>query len=146
LTYFALVRSKLEYVSVVWNSVTNTDSNKLERIQRKFAALCHNRFFSDMDYHYSYMLDKLKLQTLHTRRCHNDAFFLICVFKGVNNCASVLEAVGIYVPSRNIRNFFTFCCSYSHCPSARCVSAANLVCNSVDIFTNSCLYLRNLFA
>jgi hypothetical protein len=43
--YFALVRAKLEYDSVVWNSVTNTDSNELERIQRKFAALCHRRFF-----------------------------------------------------------------------------------------------------
>jgi hypothetical protein len=51
--YFALVRSQLEYASVAWNSVTITDSNKLERIvQRKFAALCHNRFFQDVEYHY----------------------------------------------------------------------------------------------
>jgi hypothetical protein len=31
--YFALDGSKLEYVSVAWNSVTITDSNKLEFIQ-----------------------------------------------------------------------------------------------------------------
>jgi myo-inositol catabolism protein IolC len=43
--YFALVRSNLEYASVAWNSVTITDSNKLERVQRKFAALCQKRFF-----------------------------------------------------------------------------------------------------
>jgi hypothetical protein len=29
----ALVRSKLEDASVVWNSITSTDANKLERIQ-----------------------------------------------------------------------------------------------------------------
>jgi hypothetical protein len=37
--YFTLARSKMEYVSVVWNSVTSTDSTKLERIQQKFASV-----------------------------------------------------------------------------------------------------------
>jgi hypothetical protein len=37
--YIAIARFKLEYSRVVWNSITNTDSNKLEHIQRKFAAL-----------------------------------------------------------------------------------------------------------
>jgi hypothetical protein len=32
--YFALVRSELKYAPVAWNSVTFTDSNKLERVQR----------------------------------------------------------------------------------------------------------------
>jgi hypothetical protein len=37
------------------NIIMNTDSNKLERIQRKFAALCHNRLFQDIGYHYSFI-------------------------------------------------------------------------------------------
>jgi hypothetical protein len=42
--YRTLVRLKVEYASVR-NSLTTTDSNKRERIQKKFAALYHNRFF-----------------------------------------------------------------------------------------------------
>jgi myo-inositol catabolism protein IolC len=75
LYFFALVRSKLEYASEAWNSVTITDSNKLERLQRKFAALCHKRFFRDVEYHYDNILEKLNLQTLYIRRRHFDAMF-----------------------------------------------------------------------
>jgi hypothetical protein len=98
--YFALVRSKLEYAFVVWNSVTNTDSNKLEHIQRKFAALCHSRFFRDMEYYYINILDMNNLRSLHTRHHHIDALFLICIFKGVKN-GPILETVGICVLSKH---------------------------------------------
>jgi hypothetical protein len=50
--YFTSVRSKLEHASVVWNSITTTDANKLERIQQKFAALCYYCFLV----HYSYAM------------------------------------------------------------------------------------------
>jgi hypothetical protein len=52
--YFALVRSKLQYASVAWNYVTITDSNKLERVRRKFAALCQKIFCQDVVYSYQY--------------------------------------------------------------------------------------------
>jgi hypothetical protein len=142
--YIAIIRSKLEYGSIVWNSITNTDSNKLERIQRKFAALCHNRSFQDVYYHYNNILDKLNLQTLHVRRRHIDALFLINVFRGTKFCPSVLQAVGLRAPTRMIRNVSTFSCSSSHCPTARCVLAANSVCKFVDIFSKLYLSLRNL--
>jgi hypothetical protein len=97
-----LVRSKLEYASVAWNSVTITDSNKLARVQRKFAALCHKNCFQDVEYHYDNILEKLNLQTLHIRRRHFDALFLINVLSGTKYCPSVLETVGIRIPTRNI--------------------------------------------
>jgi hypothetical protein len=116
--YFALVRSKLEDASVAWSSVTLTDYNKLERTQRKFAALCHSRFLQDVEYRYGTILEKLSFQTLHIRRRHFDALFLTNVSTGTKHFPSVLETVGIHVPPRSIRNFTKFSCSSSHCPSA----------------------------
>jgi hypothetical protein len=74
-----LIRSKHEYVSVAWKSVTITDSDKLERIQREFASLWHNTFFQGMEHHYDKLLERLNLLTLHNRRRHFHAFSLINV-------------------------------------------------------------------
>jgi hypothetical protein len=44
----------------------------------------------------------LNLQTLYIRRRHFDALFLINAFCGTKYCPSVLETVGLRVPTRNI--------------------------------------------
>jgi hypothetical protein len=46
--YLTLARPRLEYASVVWNSITSTDANKLERIQQKFTSVCFYHFFSSI--------------------------------------------------------------------------------------------------
>jgi hypothetical protein len=127
--YITLVRSKLEYASVAWNSITSTDANKLERIQQRFAALCFNRFFPQVNYNYSLALVKLKLYTLYIRRHRLDALFLTQVYFGLKFCPSVLEIVGLRVPA-----LFNVCSSSKNCPSARSASAANVVCRDVDVF------------
>jgi hypothetical protein len=48
--YFASVRSKLEYASVAWNTITSSDARKFVHIQQKFLALCHNRLFPQIYY------------------------------------------------------------------------------------------------
>ncbi|PNF29809.1 hypothetical protein B7P43_G10577 [Cryptotermes secundus] len=133
--YFTLVRSKVEYVSVVWNSITSTDANKSEHIQQKFTALCFKRSFPQVDHCYNFALEQLKLHTLHKRRYHLNAFFLIQVYRGSVLCPSALEIVGLRVPLLYIRDFhmFNVCSVSKNCPSARCASAANVVCRDVGL-------------
>jgi hypothetical protein len=78
--YNRLVRSKLEYVSVVWNSVTSTNTNKLERMQQRFEAPCFNRIFPDAHCLYSLALEELKLYILRMRRHRLDALFFTQVY------------------------------------------------------------------
>jgi hypothetical protein len=143
--YFTLIRSKLEYASVVWNCITTTDANKLERIQQKFAALCYNSFLPQVHYTYSNALECLKLHTLRKRRYHLDALFLIQVYLGSKFCPSVLETVGLCVPTRHLRDFPLFYVwpAIKNCP-ARWASAANVVCRDYDIFRRQNVSLDNI--
>jgi hypothetical protein len=134
--YIALARSKLEYASVVWNSVTSTDASNLERIQHRFAAFSFYRFFPQVRYCYTLALQEINLHTLHMRRHRLDAVFLTQVYSGSKFFPSVLETVGLRVPPRRIRDFalFSVCSSCKNCPSARCASAANFVCRDYHVF------------
>jgi hypothetical protein len=85
-----------------------------------------------MEYYCYNLLEILNLLTLHNMCRHFDALFLINVFNGNKHCPSVLEAISIFILAWSIRNFNMFACSSSHCPSARCVSIANLVCKHTD--------------
>jgi hypothetical protein len=42
--YLVSVRSKFEYTSITWKSITIAVSNKLDIIQMKFAGFCRNIF------------------------------------------------------------------------------------------------------
>jgi hypothetical protein len=105
-SYFALFRYKPDHTSVVWNSITSTDANKRERIQRNLAALYFNIFFTQVHYSYDLALKQLKLQTLRKRRYYLDALFLIQVYLGSIFCPSVLDTVGLRAPVRLSETFY----------------------------------------
>jgi hypothetical protein len=135
----------LGYASTVWNSMTATDAKKLERIQRKFAALCQNCFFTHDNVTYEDLLESLKLHTLHDRRLHLDALFFISVYSGLKFCPSLLDTTGIRFSSRNGRNSSLFTATCKNSPSARCVTAANRVYNGTDIFRKPIASLKQIF-
>jgi hypothetical protein len=75
--YFTLVRPRLEYASVTWNSITSTDANNLERIQQKFTFVYFYRFYPHVPYNYTVTLEKLGLHSLRKRRYYFDALFFL---------------------------------------------------------------------
>jgi hypothetical protein len=141
--YFTLVESKLECASVEWNSITSTDTSKLERIQQKFMSICCYRFSPHVPYNYTAALEKLGLHSLCKKRYYFDAHFLIQVYHDLKSCTILL------VPPSNLRESLLFCAcpSDKHCPSARCAYVANVaVGKDLDIFALGTVSLNCIYA
>ena len=85
-------------------------------------------------YYYYYYYD---------RRHQLDAIFVINVLLRSKSCPSTLDIIGLRVPTRNLRDFSLFHVSsyYKNCPSGRCVTAANSICNNMDVFRRNLLHL-----
>jgi hypothetical protein len=75
----------------------------------------------------------LWLLTLYNRRFRLDAFVVIYVHSVSKICPSLLDITGIPVLPHNFINPSPFTATCKTSPSARCVSAANLSCQDVDI-------------
>jgi hypothetical protein len=90
----------------------------------------HPQWYYYYYYYYYYHHDH------HDHHIRLDALFLTEISFGLKFYPSVLEIIGLRVPARYIRDFvlFNVCSSRKNCPSARCASAANVVCKDVDVF------------
>ena len=75
--YCSLVRSYLEYCSVVWSPYTKRNTDKLERVQRRAT-----KFILKTDDPYEIRLKKLNLMSLEKRRSLTDVTFLHNVLNG----------------------------------------------------------------
>lgn len=68
--YCALVRSQLEYCTIVWSPFTTRNINKLERIQRRAS-----KFILKTDEDYQICKEKLNLSSLEDRHFLFDVLF-----------------------------------------------------------------------
>jgi hypothetical protein len=107
-----------------------------------------NRFLSadSNDCSYANVLRVLNLRTLHERRHQLDTIFVINILLGSKSCPSTMDIIGLRVPTRNLLDFPLrhVCPSSKNCPSARCATATNSVCNKLDIFRRQIITLSQV--
>jgi len=81
--YISLIRSQLEYASIVWDPYLRTDIDKLERVQRRAVRFICNDYKSRDPGSVSRMLQTQELPLLHQRRKSNRLTFLYRVVGGL---------------------------------------------------------------
>lgn len=111
LLYCSLVRSTLEYASVVWSPYHQVHIAALEGVQKKFLRIVAWRF--DIDVHtdaqnpyyinYEPVLNRLAVHTLESRRAQSSICFLYKLLMGSINCDHLLSLIN-FSTTRRTRN------------------------------------------
>jgi hypothetical protein len=138
---FVRCTSKLEYASIMWNSVRPTDANKLERIQRTF-ALSYNSF-SFLQAHYRQLCYcSTILETAYlTPEAASPSCITFCLFIF---CHPILDTISLRVHTRILDYpMFYVGSSRKHCPSHRLAPAAN-ICWNVYTLRNTNFTLNHI--
>lgn len=102
--YCSLVRSIMEYNSVIWHPSYHTDINSLENVQHKFLRYyAYKMGFNRYDYNYDSIMTILNLKTLENRRLEADLTFMHKVINGICDCPEILALFNFNCVSRRTR-------------------------------------------
>jgi hypothetical protein len=104
LLYCSIVRSVLEYASVVWSPTYLVYIHNIERIQNTFLRTCAWKLgYGGDDYTYGIIRDMLALDSLETKRSRNDLIFLFRLFNGFVDSPELLKLFYLNYPIRKLR-------------------------------------------
>lgn len=103
--YCALIRSRLEYASVIWSPYYAVHIHQLEKIQNKFLRIiAYKESIPRQFIVYDNILGILNIKTLRHRRILIDLQTLYKIIHSLINCSSLLAKIKFSVAPRRTRN------------------------------------------
>lgn len=99
--YFSLVRSRLEYASIIWYPYYQINITVIERVQRRFLKFLSykiDNFYPDRGYNHNLLLERFNCNSLYTRRILSSLAFLFKIFHNLIDSSSILSKFNIRVP------------------------------------------------
>ena len=152
--YYAFVRSKLEYASLVWNPHYNTHIDALESVQRRFVKLLwfkSDGVYPEVGFPQQELLARFSINSLVTRREYFSLVFLYNIIHNNIHCQDILSQLNFRVPNLNSRSSQTFYLGIPHSnvlkfsPLHTMCNNYNKSCGLFDIFHSSINDIKKLF-
>ena len=151
-TYFANVRSILEYGSVVWSGAARSHIQRIERVQEKFLVwLCARCRAREVSFTYRDLTEYFNVNTLAARYEQHDIMFIRNVHRNKVRSPFLLEKFPISVPTRQLRAQSLFAVSFARVNTVRMCTFNRIpnVCNAflnanrdVDVWNSSLVEFR----
>ncbi|GJQ87098.1 hypothetical protein Trydic_g23949 [Trypoxylus dichotomus] len=111
--YFAFVRSRLEYASLVWSPMYIYQIHLLEQIQRRCLKFLYFKKFNTypiQGFSHSALLEAFNIDSLELRRKQAECKFLFTLLHNGLDVAELLSKINFIVPRSGSRQTNTFYC------------------------------------
>ena len=151
----SLVRSRLEYASIIWSPTYDVHIDTLENILRKFLKFTCFKLdgvYPCIGYPQSLLLQRFGLSSLESRRKYASVLFLYKLINAHIDCPDLLGKINLSVPRLSARFPCTFYAGTAHTralqssPLYSMYSNYHSIQDSVDIFHTSAREIRESFS
>ena len=136
-TYYANVRSILEYCSVVWGGAARTHIQRIERVQERFLVWLSARCrVQGVPFAYRDLAMHFNVSTIASRHEQHDIMFIRNIHRHRIRSSFLLEKFPIAVPVRQLRTQVLFAVSFARVNTVRSCTF-NRIPNVCNAFLNT---------